>query len=217
MGFAIAGATVVGAAIASNSASSAADKQQEAAAAASAVSERQYQQARTDAEPWRQTGVAALDRINQNMGDFTKDFTAADFQADPGYAFRLAEGQKALERSAGARGGSSGGATVKALTKYGQGVASEEYGNAYNRFNADRDRRFNRLAALSGIGQTANAQVTQSGTNYANQVSENTIGAGNAGAAASIATGNAVNGAIGQGANTWMQYQMMNRLAPEKG
>lgn len=64
------------------------------------------------------------------------DFTAPDplnFQADPSYQFRLGEGMKALQRSAAARGTLLTGGTARALENYGQGAASQEYQNAYNR------------------------------------------------------------------------------------
>jgi hypothetical protein len=60
-------------------------------------------------------------------------FRAEDLQVDPGYGFRLSEGLKALERSAAARGGLLSGGTGKALTRYGQEMASQEFGNAFNR------------------------------------------------------------------------------------
>ncbi len=69
-----------------------------------------------------------------------------NFEADPGYAFRLAEGMKALEQSAAARGNLLSGGTGKALQRYGQGLASQEYQNAFARFQADRAAR----AALAG-------------------------------------------------------------------
>jgi hypothetical protein len=71
-------------------------------------------------------------------------FTAENFQADPGYGFRLSEGLKALERSAAARGGLLSGGTGKALTRFGQEMASQEFGNAYgrafNEYGAARQR-----------------------------------------------------------------------------
>jgi hypothetical protein len=140
----------------------------------------------------------------------------ADYQEDPGFKFRLAEGQKAIERSAAARGGLNSGATLKALTNYGQGAASEEYQNAYNRFNSDRDQRFNRLASIAGVGQTATNQVSQAGQSAANAIGQSQMAVGNANAANAIAQGNVVNNAIGTGMNTWMQYQMMNKFAPTK-
>ncbi len=162
--------------------------QQTATNSANDMQRYMFEQQRADQEPWRQTGTTALKDLAG--GDFQRDFTMADFEADPGYQFRMAEGAKALERSAAARGGLNSGATLKALTKYGQDFASNEYNNAYNRFNADRDRRFNRLSSLAGLGQTANTQVGQAGQNYANNVSNNTLNMGNAQAAGAINQGN---------------------------
>lgn len=60
-------------------------------------------------------------------------FSEKDFKADPGYQFRLSEGTKAVKRSAAARGNYDSGATMKALTKYGQGLASQEFSAARGR------------------------------------------------------------------------------------
>jgi hypothetical protein len=125
-----------------------------------------------------------------------RNFTNADFQKDPGYDFRMQEGQKALERSAAARGGLQSGGTLKSLARYGQDYASNEFNNAYNRFNNDRSNRFNRLSSLAGVGQTANTQIGAAGQNYANQFGQNTMGAANAAGAAGIAGANAWGGAL---------------------
>jgi len=145
---------------------------------ANAMQEQMYNQQRADHQPWREAGVNALS--DMGSADFKRDFTANDFQADPGYAFRMAEGQKAIERSAASRGGLQSGGTLKALTQYGQGVASSEYQNAYNRFNGDRDRRFGRLSNLAGMGQNATMDMTAGSRNYANQYGANVVGAGDA-------------------------------------
>lgn len=206
--------TVAGAIISSESSKSAAGTMADSADRASQVQQGMYQQGRADAGPWRDAGIAALADLKAGKSDFNRDFNMSDFQKDPGYDFRMAEGQKAIERSAAARGGLNSGATLKALDRYGEDFASNEYNNAYNRFNADRDRRFNRLSSIAGLGQTANSQVSAAGTNAANNIGQNIMGAGSAQAAAQIAGGNAINSAIGNGTNTWMQYQMMNRYAP---
>jgi hypothetical protein len=52
---------------------------------------------------------------------------------DPGYAFRMQEGMKAINASAAAKGGLQSGAALKAAQQYGQGLASQEYGQSYNR------------------------------------------------------------------------------------
>jgi hypothetical protein len=78
-------------------------------------------------------GVAGYDPASA-----MKNFGASDFQADPGYAFRLSEGMKALDRTAASRGGLLSGATLKGAQRYGSDLASQEYGNAYNRFQTNR-------------------------------------------------------------------------------
>lgn len=218
-----AGAQIYGASKASGAAQDAAKLQADAANRATDLQKQQYDQTRADNEPWRQAGVGALSGLGNS--DFQRDFTAADMKTDPGYDFRMQEGQKALERSAAAKGGLQSGGTLKALSDYGQNTASSEYQNAYNRFNADRDRRFGRLSSLAGIGQTATGAVDAAGSNYAGNAGSNMIGAANAAGAAGIAGANAWgNAAAGVGnnlsglANNWMTYSMMNKKpAPNVG
>lgn len=156
-----------------------------------------YEQNRSDNEPWRAAGTDALKQM-QDPG-FQKTFTMADFQADPGYNFRMAEGQKALERSAAAKGGLMSGAFAKAATRFGQDTASSEYANAYNRFNNDSTTRFNRLSSLAGVGQTAQGQNMEMGQNYANTVSNNNLGMANAQASQQMGQLQARNQLLGQG------------------
>lgn len=130
-----------------------------------------------------QTGMGA--------GDLMRRFGMADFQADPGYAFRQQQGQQQIERSAAARGGLLSGSAIKAGQRFGQDLASQEYQNAYNRFNTDQTSRYNKLASLAGIGQTANNALQTAGSNYANAMTN--ISANNADnqANAQLAGGNA--------------------------
>lgn len=157
--------------------------QQQAARDANATQLHIFNQQREDAQPWRQAGIDALGQISSGMDDMTRSFSMEDFQKDPGYQFRMQEGQKALENSAAARGGLNSGATLKALSRYGQDFASNEYTNAVNRYNTDRTTRFNMLSSLAGTGQTANTQIGQAGQNYANAYGNNVTGAANAQAA----------------------------------
>lgn len=96
----------------------------------------------------------------------------ADYQADPGYGFRMSEGMKALERSAAARGGLMSGGTGKALQRFGQDLASQEYQNAYNRFRDTQGLRRNALAGVVGYAPTAAGAMTTSGQNFANQANQ---------------------------------------------
>lgn len=80
---------------------------------------------------------AAPDLMVGNYQD-PGDFTLEKFQQDPGYAFRMSEGLKALDRTAAARGGLISGSALKAASRYGQDMASQEYQNAFNRYNQNR-------------------------------------------------------------------------------
>lgn len=147
------------------------------------------------------------------FGDFTRDFTLADFQKDPGYDFRLNQGLDSVQGSRAARGSMLSGATLKALQDYGSDYASSEYGKAYDRFNNDRTQRFNRLATVAGIGQTANNNVGTAGANYANQAGSNLMSGANASAAGTVGTANAVTGGL---SNLQSLYQLnqMNQKTP---
>lgn len=212
---AIVGSAVIGGVVASNSASKAAKAQENAANRASQTELEQYYQNREDMQPWREAGTGALGRMTagtQPGGDFNRDFTLADFTKDPGYDFRQQQGQRGVEASAAARGGILSGAALKGLTRYNQDYASGEFQNAYNRFNNDRTQRFNRLASLAGVGQTATRDVAQQGAQVASNVGNNIIGAGNAQASSYVGQGNAISGAANTLGNFAMNKYYMSQM-----
>jgi len=215
---AIGGAALIGGAVSYFGSKNAADTQANSARQASDTQMQMYNQQRADQEPWRQSGAAALGIMDKDMqsGEMTRGFSMSDFNKDPGYQFRMAEGQRALEGSASARGSLNSGGTLRALTRYGQDMGAQEYQSAYNRFNNDQSNRFNRLSSMAGIGQTANNQLAQSGQNAGNNISQNQMAAGNAISAGQIGQGNAINNSLNSGVNTWQNYQMMNRMFPQK-
>ena len=134
-----------------------------------------------------------------DFGALDRSFTLADFNKDPGYQFRMDEGQRGLEASAAARGGVLSGGALKALERYRQGEASQEYGKAYDRFNNDLTGRYNRLAGLAGTGQQATNSGIQAGQDMtrANGQARNGIAdaygsAGNATASMYAGVGNTI-------------------------
>lgn len=138
--------------------------------------------------------VNPYDNINSGLGGFgslSRSFTMNDYQADPGYAFRLSEGQKALNRAMNAKGKYFSGEAIKGLTDYNQNSASNEFMNAYNRFNTNQTNLYNRLAGISGTGQQSANQLNSLGQNYANTVGSNLMDIGNARAAGTVGSANA--------------------------
>ena len=211
---AIVSSAVIGGVMSSNAAGDAADAQVQSSQEANATQLKMFEQNRADQEPWREAGVTALGQLGAGTvdgGDFNRDFTLADFTKDPGYDFRMQQGQRGLDSSAAARGGALSGAAVKASTRYNQDYASGEYQNAYHRFNADRTARFNRLSSLAGVGQTATNQVGEQGTRVAGAIAEGQIGAGNARASGYIGQGNAMSGAANTLGNFALNSQFMNQ------
>ena len=213
----VAGATVVGSLIGANASKKAASTQAAAAEQASDLQREIFQQTRADQEPWRQAGVNALGVMQSTAGNVPAAFKfgAGDYQADPGYAFRLSEGQKALDRQAAARGGLISGGALRAAQRYGQEMGSQEYQSAYNRaltgYNTDVAREnqlYNRQAGLAGIGQTATNLVGTAGQNYATNVGNLMTGAGAAQAAGQVGVANALTGGMG----TYLNYSQNNAL-----
>jgi hypothetical protein len=93
-----------------------------------------------------------------------------DFQADPGYGFRMSEGMKALDRQAAARGGLISGAALKAAQRYGQDLGSQEYTNAFNRYQINRANQLSPLQGLAGAGQTSANTLGSAAQNYGQNV-----------------------------------------------
>jgi hypothetical protein len=160
--------------------------------------------------------------------------TGATEQNDPGYQFRLSQGTDAIDRSAAASGNLFTGGTGKALTQFGQDYASNEYGNVYNRamgqyaqnyniFNNNQANQFNRLAAISGIGQTTANQLGVFGQQAANNVGNIDLATGqqignnlnNAGAARGsgyVGGANAWSGALGGASSNLMNLYLLQGL-----
>ncbi len=217
MTFWVAGAVVVSSAIGSSAAKGAAKTQAAAADRAAELQNEQFQQTRQDYAPYREAGYNALAELQRTAGNVPGAFKfgAGDYQADPGYAFRLSEGQKALDRQAAARGGLISGGALKAAQRYGQEMGSQEFQNAYNRaFTgygtevARENQLYNRQAALAGIGQTATGQVAQAGQNYANTAGNLMTGGAAAQAAGQVGQANAITGGLG----TYLNYSQGNAL-----
>jgi hypothetical protein len=184
-----------------NAANNAAKDQASAAAAAGNATMAQYYQNRSDMMPWLNQGTAAVNKLGdylglsdnktaEGYGSLAKSFTNSDFQQDPGYQFRLSEGEKALNRSMAAKGGTLSGAAAKALQRFNQDYATNEFDAAYNRFTQNQSNLYNRLAGLSGTGQTTANQVGNAGSSAVNTSNDYLTDAAAAKAAGGVSQAN---------------------------
>ena len=198
----IIGSTVIGAA----SSKSAADTQANAARRAADLQKEQFDITNEQQRPFREAGVRALGKF-ESMADY-KPFDMNAFTQDPGYGFRLKQGQKALDASAAARGGLISGNALKAATAFGQDMGSQEYQNAFNRYQTERQATLSPYMTLAGYGTNANALSAQAGQNYATNAGNMITG----GAAAQAAGYMGVANAGAQGVSQYLKYTQGNSL-----
>ena len=202
----VAGAVVVSGVIGANAADKAANTQADAANRAADLQYKQYQEDVVRQKPFYDVGVNALPELVA-ASKYTP-FTMDQFQQDPGYAFRLKEGQQALDRSAAARGGLISGGALKAAERYGQEMGSQEYTNAFNRYQAERQARLGPLQAMTGMGQTTAQQIGAAGQNMAGNVGEAYMGGANARASGYVGGANALTSGLG----TYLNYSQGNNM-----
>ncbi|MFX9083116.1 DNA transfer protein p32 [Acinetobacter baumannii] len=188
---------VIGAITGSNkqakAAQEASNQQYEATKYATDQQKQMFDEVRKDQQPYMQAGYDALKQLMGGMGQngqFMQAYNGQDIYNDPSYNFRLNQGLDAVQSGAAAQGGLLSGATQKALNDYAQNFASQEYQNAYNRYNADQTNQYNRLPNLVGLGQSAAAGVGNAGMQTGQAIANNTMAGANAQAAGTIAAGN---------------------------
>ena len=220
---AVVGSTLAGGLISADASKSAANTQAGAAANATAEQAREFDAEQAALAPYRDLGTAALptlrtalglpggDTSSSTYGTLTKPFSF-DVTQDPGYQFRLGQGEQAVENSAAAKGTQLSGATLKELLKYGQDYASGEFNNAFQRDQATKQQIYGMLSGAVGVGSGATTTQVQAGQNTAANIGNNIIGAGNASAAGQVGVANAVSGALTGSTNSVMDYTLLRNL-----
>ena len=218
-----AGAGLIGGLAQSASQRQAAAAQSDAAQRALDMQKSIYEQQSALNKPFYQAGVTGKNRLmdllglgsnttGADFGKYAKDFSMSDFQADPGYAFRLAEGQKALDRQAAARGGLISGSALKAAARYGQDMGSQEYQSAFNRYQTNRANQLQPLGSLQNVGQSAANQQSGALGNYGVNAGNLLTQQGAAQAAGSLGTGNTINNMIGAATSAYQNNSLIDQL-----
>jgi len=175
----------------------AANIQAQSAANALKLQQDQFDYQKSLLEPYRARGESALNRLAGVMGlDGQPAQPQQLLDMDPGYAFRLGEGMKALERVQAARGNMLSGGAIKAGQRYAQDFASGEYGNAYNR-----------LANIAGLGQTVGGQLGSAAQQFGQTAGETMSQGANALAAGRINRTSGYMGGVGGAVGAYQNYQ----------
>ena len=207
---AIVGSSLVSGAMGASAAKSAARTQAAAADRAAQMEREMYDISREDLAPYREQGYTALKDIAAMKPYLTSQFGPDQLQQylDPSMAFRMKYGTQATERLANVGGGALSGNTMRALQEFGQGLASTEYGNAFNRFQTERGNIYNTLANIAGMGQGAVNTGVQASQNLASNLTGLTTGAGAAQAAGTVGAANAYSQAL-QGPSNYLQLSAL--------
>lgn len=196
------GLALLGGLSGSSAAKKASREQVAATRAALAEEKRQFDVTQENLRPWLETGRAGLGRMRDLLG--LEGGTALSpeqvMEMDPGYEFRLGEGLKAGRNIAGARGMLNSGSTLKALTRFGQDYASNEFGNIYSR-----------LAGVSGTGQQTGTTLGGLGAQNAGTIGNLLTGAANARGAAAISGANAWTNAFNRVGDLYTQNALMKK------
>jgi len=150
------------------------NQQARAAQQAADMQMRMFQQNRQDAMPWLDAGRNALASYAPQVN--------RPFEETEAYRFNLGEGQRAINAQMAARGMTGSTARGRALSRYTQGMASQEFQNYLNR-----------LSGLAGVGQTAAQNIGAMGMGAAGQAGQATMQAGGAQGAGTVGAFNALN------------------------
>lgn len=208
VGAAIVTSSVIGA----DASRKAANTQADALRQSAEYQKQQFDLINEQQKPYREAGYTALSDITGMKPYLTKQFTTEDFTSgiDPSYAFRLQQGQEATKRMANMGGGTIGGNALQGMEDYSQGLASTEFGDAFNRFQKQRSNIYNTLSSIAGLGQTSLGQTTEAGTQTGANVGNTMANIGAAQAGGIVGQANAITGGLQNYGN---QQYLSNLLA----
>lgn len=222
---------IIGGVMGGNAAQSAADTQAGAADRASQVQQGIFNQTRSDLGPYRDQGGVSLEALKRGLGlpgynpdmaiagpggesllgtgQLLKPFSMADFQESPAYQFNLQQGQNAIDKASRARGKYYAPSTLQDISRFSQGLASNEFQNSYNNYNTNMGNIWNRLYSMSGMGQSAANQTGAFGSTMASNVGNNITSAGAAQAAGQVGSANAISGGLSGAYNNYLTQQLL--------
>lgn len=158
-------------------------------------------------------GVDKFNPRSENFGSLLDNFDNEDFVRDPGYEFRLAEGEKGIDRASAARGGYDSGSTLKALARYNQDYASNEFDAAYGRDANNKNRIYSFLSGTADRGLNAASNKSSLNTGLTSNITSGILGTGANQAGYAMEGGAAQNNAIQSGIGNLL-YAQRTQNAP---
>lgn len=191
-------AVVAGGAIKAFSADKAAGAASRAASNASTIEQQKLDATTANFNPYIQTGAQANTDLSNRLNQLTAPITMdeATLENTPGYKFNLAQGEKAVQDAASARGLGTSGAALKGAAQYATGLADSTYQNQFNNANINNTNTYNRLMGVSNSGQQAVNNLGVITTGVGKSQGGNSIDAGSAEAAGINGTGESIGNSL---------------------
>lgn len=206
------GTSLIGGLMSSGAASDAASTQAAAAQNAANMQMQQYQQTREDLAPYRAYGTKGGDDLVNRLKELTAPFmpTQANLEATPGYQWTRDQGLKSVQSAAAAKGLGLSGAAMKEAARFATGLADSTYKTQFDIDQTNKGNAFNRLMDVTKLGANAAAQTGQMGVQSAQNAGNNLTSAGNAAAAGTIGSTNALVGGLNNAAGLYQTYSLLN-------
>ena len=205
------------------------------------INQAQYGLAQGYQQPIAAIGNQNLNTLNQNVNGGAYSMPQSNFQIQPfnyqqspGYGFQLEQGQNSIQNSAAANGSGLSGATLKALQRYGTGLAAQDVNQQYQNYlqgNAQNsgiyqqnygnnlsnmNNQYNRQAGLANLGVNANNNLSNLATGFGNSQGDIYGQMGNAQAGGIMGQTNAARGTVGNLAKGALSLATMG-LMPMSG
>jgi hypothetical protein len=205
-----AGGSLVGGLLSSNASSSAANTQQQAANQAANNQMAMFNQIQQNEQPYMTLGSNTAGTLGSQLSTLTQPFnmTQAQLEQTPGYQFNLSQGLQGVQNSASARGLGVSGAALKGAANYASGLADNTYQNQFNNYQTNNNNAFNKLLAVTGLGQNAASQTGQQGIASTAAANNYLTSGANAAAAGTVGSANALSSGLNNASNALLTSQL---------
>ena len=209
---AVIGGGIISGLIGQDASRSAANTAADASRNAAATQLQMFNQTQANLKPYMQAGLTPLSQLGQQFGTANSPGNQPFvYESSPDFNFILQQGQDAINKYANARGNYYAPQTLQDLTKYSQGIASEDYQTSFRNYLTEQNTLFNRLHTLASGGQNAAAGLGTLGANMATNVGAAQQNAGAYQAAGILGQGQAISGALAQGGNAALQAYLLSQ------
>ena len=198
-GFGQMGGSILNGIIGSNAAQNASDQEVNQEKQGLTNQQQLWQQTAQNFNPYTQNGATAsntLANLSGPHGELGRNFSMADYHADPDQAFNTQQGLNAIGASGSVQGGALSGGTQRAAINYGENQANNGYQSAYQRFTQNQNRLQGLYQGQAGLGLQASTGLGSLANQYSGMQNQQFNDIGTSQAAGTLGAAQAQEGAV---------------------